>query len=75
MNQLVKITHDEDGYEQVNPKWHIVNNMGDSPRALCTGEVFGLGEGSAQYKTKTAERGITCPECIVMIKFFKQVKL
>lgn len=75
MNYLVKITHDEDGYKIDNPQWCYVFNLGDAPRALCSGQVFGFGEGSAKFRVKTVERGITCPECRNIIKHFKDVKL
>lgn len=75
MNHLVKITYDEDGSKKENPKWCLVMNNTDGPRTLCTGEVFGYGEGSAVYTEKKEERGITCPECISLIKYFKSVKL
>lgn len=76
MNNLVKIIKNEDGDFQQNPQWHLVQNDGGSNRSVCTGEVFGLGEGSAEYKFKSvAKGGISCPECIEIVKWFKTIKL
>ena len=75
MNNLVKIIKDEDGLLVEFPKWHIINPYGDAHRVLCSGEVFGEGEGRAIYKTKKAERGITCSDCINFLKYFKKCKL
>lgn len=73
MEQVVKILYNEDGEKEDSPKWHWINTFGDSPRAFCTGEVFGYGEGSAVYKSKTGK--ITCPHCIELIKRIKAIKL
>lgn len=75
MHTLVKITKDEDGIKVNEPKWHWIMHV-DAMRTLCTGEVFGYGEGKAQYKTKTVKRGgIDCPKCLALIKIFKSIKL
>jgi hypothetical protein len=74
--KLVKILFNDDGEKQFSPKWHLVAQFGDSPRTVCTGEVFGVGEGSAVYKDKVVEKGgITCPECKKIIWWFKSIKL
>lgn len=76
MNTLVKIIKTEDGELQTNPKYHLVKSDGGSNRAVCTGEVFGYGEGSAEYKLKyTNKGGITCKECLEIIKWFKAIEL
>lgn len=73
---LVKILFDEDGEPYENKHWHYVVNTGGSNNALCTGEVFGYGEGNAKVKTKIVQKGgITCEECIAFIKLLKEVKL
>lgn len=75
-NQLVKIIFDDDGEATNNDSWHLAVQPDGSPRTLCTGEVFGGGEGEAVYKTKSVERGgITCPKCLEIIKQFKAIKL
>lgn len=75
-NELVQITVDEDGADTDNSSWHYVHYPDASPRTLCTGEVFGSGEGSAQYKSKIVSRGgITCSECLKIIKQIKAIKL
>jgi hypothetical protein len=76
MNKLVQIIRNEDGELIDFKEWHLVTFFGDSPRALCTGEVFGEGEGAAEYKTKEREKGgITCEKCKQIIKFIKDVRL
>lgn len=75
-NHLVKIIVNEDGDKQDDPKWHLVHNFGDSCRTVCSGEVFGEGEGSAVYKEKFNEKGgVTCSSCLEIIKWYKSVKL
>ncbi len=76
MNNLVKILFDDDGAKNENRNWHLVQSHGDATRTVCTGEVFGEGEGSAVYKKKQKEKGgITCPGCIRIIKWYKNIKL
>lgn len=71
---LVKILYDDNGDKHPSTKWHLVQKFGDSPRTVCTGEVFGEGEGSAVFEEKTAGK-ITCPECIKIVKWYKSIKL
>lgn len=74
--KLAKIIFNDYGEPEEKPKWHLVQTTGDSPRIVCTGEVFGFGEGTAVAKEKTSEKGgITCPDCIKIIKWFKEIKL
>lgn len=75
MNSLVKITADEDGDEIPNAPWCLSVSIGGSPSAFCTMQVYGYGEGSAKFETKSAVRGITCPDCIAKIKEIKAVRL
>lgn len=75
MNHLVKILFDEDGTKQESPKWHLATPFGDAYRTVCTGEVFGFGEGSVIFKEKIATKGITCSDCKDMVEWFKSVKL
>jgi hypothetical protein len=72
--KLVKILVSDDGEKQDAPKWHLVQNFGDSPRTVCPGEVFGMGEGSAVFKEKNTGK-ITCHQCIEIVKWFKDIKL
>jgi len=69
---VVKILFNEDGEKEFRPKWHYIMCI-DAERTLCTGEVFGYGEGKAVYKTR--EGKVTCPDCIAIIKKIKLVKL
>lgn len=65
---------DDDGERHTSKKWHLVTTHGDSPRTVCTGEVFGEGESSAIFKEKFTGK-ITCPNCIEIVKWFKEIKL
>lgn len=75
-HQLVRIIIDEDGEETHNDNWHLVDVSDAAPRTLCSGEVFGYGEGNAVYTTKSVARGgITCPKCLGKLKEYKAIKL
>lgn len=74
-HNLVKLITDEDG-EKMHPVWHFPFNTGDGNRVLCSGQVFGEGEGLATFETKIVQRGgITCQQCLNIIKSFKKVRL
>lgn len=74
-HNLVKLITDDDG-EPMEPVWHFPYVAGGSNVALCNGVAFGSGQSSAKFKTKIVQRGgITCPQCLDMIKAFKKVKL
>ena len=74
--ELVKIITDDDGEIQDNPKWHLVKYDGDAQRTVCTGDVFGFGEGSAIFKQKQSNKGgIACENCLSIIKWYKSIKL
>lgn len=74
--KLVKILVSDDGEKQKYAKWHLVEHYGDSPRTICTGEVFGCGEGTAEYKEKISKKGgVTCQKCLSIIKWYKDLKL
>lgn len=76
MNYLVKITRDDDGDYIDDPVWCAVIHAADADCALCTLEVFGAGEGAAEYETKTVKRGgITCSRCLERIHEIKSIKL
>lgn len=71
---LVKLLTTEDGDKVENPKWCLVVDFTGANMALCSGQVFGMGESEVEYDEKRSERGITCPKCIGMIKEFKAIK-
>ncbi len=70
---VVKILFNDDGDKEEQPKWHYIEMPDGAERTLCSGEVFGEGEGRAIYKKKRGK--ITCPSCIQLIKKYKAVKL
>ena len=75
-HQIVKILTNDDGDKSSNKKWHYVQYSGGSPNTLCTNEVFGFGEGGATFLLKEKEKGgITCNDCLIIIKNIKQIKL
>jgi len=79
MNHLVKILIDDDG-ESIPPEeqtWCLVspNPICDTPRTLCKSEVLDI-DTDAVWKSKTVKKGgITCQDCIQIVKAFKAVKL
>lgn len=83
MNRLVKIlAYDplgmgDDDLQDCDAGWHLVGFGGDSdPCILCSGFVFGAGASDMKYELKKVKRGgITCKECLKLIKAYKAVKL
>lgn len=77
MNALVRITRDDDGHETDNESWHLVDPGNfQGPAALCTGEFFGDGESACKYETKVTKRGgITCRDCLRIVRIYKKVRL
>jgi len=73
---LVKIVANEDGDPVEYPKWCLSEQQGDSYRTICSGEVYGIGEGSAEYEYKTGfGRDITCQRCLRILKLHHEIKL
>lgn len=78
MNNLVKFQSNDDGEKIPNDEqvWCLVVSTSGSDAKLCSGEVFGLGEGNAVYSEKAAKRGgITCRDCLSFIRELKRVRL
>lgn len=80
MKNVVKILTEDSpngtGEKYENPKWCYIQNWGDGLRTLCTGEVFGIGESSCEYKIKPLIRGaITCDKCKTIINEIKSIPL
>lgn len=74
--KLVKITVNECGEEEPERGWCLVQEFGDAMRTVCMGEVFGEGEGAAEYETKDGSgREITCPRCRQIVQWYKAIKL
>jgi len=75
-NHLVKIIIDDDGEPKDDPPWCLIVDNAGGDVTCCEGEYFGLGESLCVYELKTTKRGgITCPQCLQNIKFYKTVKL
>jgi len=76
MNQLVRMTKDDDGEIYENPKWCLVVIYAGGPQNFCQGALFGQGESGVEFTTKVSKRGgITCPECLKKIREIKAVRL
>jgi hypothetical protein len=81
MNNIVKQLVNDDGAkipedEQV---WHLQRDISGDTALLCTGEFIHYGSASGNgeiYELKeTKKGGITCPDCLGIIREFKAVKL
>lgn len=83
VNRLIKILAYDPldlGSEEIQDcdnGWHLVDIHGDSdPRILCSGFTFGYGVSGIRYEEKQVKRGgITCEECLRLIKAYKAIKL
>ncbi len=73
---LVKITADNDGSKKKYAKWCLSVATNGVSESVCTGEVYGIGASNrVLYKTKEGSiKKVTCPECISVIKWFKDLK-
>lgn len=76
-NHLVRISRNDDGDATNDNSWHLIDPGNDQgPAALCTQEFFGYGESSCEFETKSVKRGgVTCRNCVRLIKIYKAVKL
>lgn len=76
MNNLVKLITTDDGEKQKNTKWHLVVNRAGGSMAFCTGEFFGFGSSACEYEERQLSRGgITCDDCLRLVKEIKEVKI
>lgn len=77
MNHLVKLVQDEDGpIHDEDRCWCLIHNQGGSPATLCSGQVYGDGEGNARGVEKRVKRGgLTCEDCIAAIEQIKAYRL
>lgn len=76
MNYLVKILSDDRGEKRDSPVWCLSHQVTGGSATLCGGEYYGEGESGCEFKVKNTQKGgITCHECIRIIKEIKSVKL
>ena len=77
MNSLIKIIIDDDGAEYQNDYWHLICNppKSDTARVLCTSEAIDACS-AVDGESKLRKRGgITCPDCLAVIKYYKNIKI
>lgn len=75
-HQCVKIKVTDDGIKRKHAKWCLAVEEASVSRTLCTGDVFEYGDSNGKYESKVVERGgITCPDCIAIIKSYKRIRL
>lgn len=68
----------EKGERVISDEWHAANLHCGDPAILCTGEQYGLGQGNYEIEGKhyKSKRGkVTCPQCIDIIKRWKEFRL
>lgn len=82
MQTLVKITAcdpldmGKDEVEDRDKGWHLQSLGYGDPSILCSGLFFGSGVSGIKYELKEVKRGgITCAECLRLIKAYKAIKL
>lgn len=74
-HELVMLLTDDDTIP-VEPRWHWIDTNGSDPSTLCTQEYFGTGQSECTYKLKQVKRGgITCGDCMAILKEHKAVAL
>ncbi|EKP0311613.1 hypothetical protein ACTG16_22880 [Aeromonas sp. 23P] len=74
-NHVVKLTSSEFG-ESHSSEWHLVSPILSEPATLCGGEYYGEGQSHAQFEEKIVPKGgVTCEECLRIIRFMKATKL
>lgn len=76
MPHIVKILTDDSGEKRFRPVWCLVTIQAGGHATFCGGEYFGEGESGCEYKEKiTVKGGITCDECLKLIRYIKSIKL
>lgn len=79
MNQLVKIIHCDENGESIQEPWHLEDPTNfKGPALLCTQEFYhdiDPGIDGRLWVKEVLRGGITCPECLRMIKLYKAVSL
>ena len=73
---MITKDEDENTVPESDRKWCLCIDKMGSPMTLCTGEVFGAGEGAAEGDIKIVKRGgITCLSCLAEIRHMKSIRL
>lgn len=82
MQTILKMTRNEEGEKKpYGNLWHAGGTDGGVNSLLCSGEVFDEegsvdAEGFAKCISKEVPRGgITCPNCLAIIRQIKAIKL
>lgn len=72
---IVKILTSDDGEKRIPKKWCLVESKTGN-HTLCQAEYYGYGESRCEYEEKLMEKGgITCKDCLEIIKRHKAIKL
>lgn len=75
-HKVVKILSGDDYEERESPVWCYVTTVNGDSATLCHGEVFGFGVSACKYEVDIVEAGgITCPDCLEIIKKIKAIDL
>jgi hypothetical protein len=77
-HKIVKLTMDDDRVEipKEEQVWHLGTTATGDPIVLCSGEFYGEGQSSCEFKEKVVEYGgITCKNCLELLKEYKSIKL
>lgn len=76
MHTVVKIITRDDGEKVDNQVWCLSHVIAGGNATFCTGEYYGFGESSCEFKEKEVQKaGITCNDCLAKIKIIKSIKL
>jgi len=76
-HDVIKIRFTPDGEKIERPKWCLVHQLCGDAAALCSGffaESSASGFEDAERK-KVEKGGITCPDCLEIIRNIKAIRL
>ena len=74
---VVKINADEDGEPTDDKRWHLISPApSDEGRTLCDGtDMTSISERVHYASKEVARGGISCADCLEIVKKFKSIKL